>query len=83
MVFYNKNHLEGVLNDSITYVLNGKTTSEIKELINDDDIELFITFEEDVVKVKLTKDINLITPFSSIFLSNPLTIETERTVIYE
>ncbi len=79
MVFYNKNHLEGVLNDSITYVLNGKTSSEIKELIDDEDIKLSITFEEEIVKVKLTKEVDLISPF---FKSN-FNIETERAVIYE
>ena len=79
MVFYNKNHLEGVLNGSITYVLNGKTSSEIKELIDDEDIKLSITFEEKIVKVKLTKEVDLISPF---FKSN-FNIETERAVIYE
>ena len=82
-IFYNKNHLEGVLNDSVTYVLNGKTSEEIRKLINDDDVNLSVEFDGDIVKVKLTKSINLITPVSRLFINSPYTIETERAVFYE
>lgn len=82
-IFYNKNHLEGVLNDSVTYVLNGKTDAEIKELIDDTSIKLTLNTNDNLVSIKLTKDIKLITPFIGSILDNPYTIETERVVLYE
>lgn len=82
-IFYNKSHLEGVLNDSVTYVLNGKTSTEIKELIDDTSINLSLDINENLVTIKLTKDVDLITPFIGSILDNPYTIETKRVVLYE
>jgi len=80
-IFYQRNHLEGVLHDVVNYKENGKSNKYIEEVF--DDVTISYNNNNDYLKIKVIKDIKLITPFSSLFFENPYTISTERTIIYE
>ena len=82
-IFYQKNHLESVTNDVVEYKENGKTDAYIKNAIKDSKVSVSYKTKEDKLNIKLTKKVNLITPFSSLFFDNPFVIKTERTILYE
>lgn len=80
-ILYNKNHLETVLNDTVNQVENGKSFDEINTLYKD--IDISYKYQDNMIYIKLSKSIKLITPLSSTILENPYIIETERVVYYE
>ena len=82
-IFYQKNHLESTLNDVVEYKENGKSNSYIKDKINDSSISISYKKIDDSLDIKITKKVNLITPFSSLFFDNPFVIKTERMILYE
>ena len=65
------------------YKENGKTDAYIKNAIKDSKVSVSYKTKEDKLNIKLTKKVNLITPFSSLFFDNPFVIKTERTILYE
>lgn len=81
-VFYQKNNLENVLNDVVTYKTGGKSDSYIDKKLDDN---ISVSYERDNTNlvIKVTKKVKLITPFSSMFFDNPYKISTERVIIYE
>ena len=81
-IYYSKNHLEGVISDVVTFVENGKTTDEIYSSL-DDEYFLDIKTSDGYVTVKLSKEVDLITPMASIIFGEPYKIYTQRTIIYE
>jgi len=83
MIFYKKNHLEGVLNDTVLYIQHGKDISKLSEFVDDDKIKVTTSFDKQMLKVTLRQDVTLITPFSKTFFSNPYTITTDRMILYE
>lgn len=82
-IFYQKNHLESTLNYVVEYKENGKSNSYIKDKINDSSISISYKKIDDSLDIKITKKVNLITPFSSLFFDNPFVIKTERMILYE
>lgn len=82
-IFYQKNHLESTLNDVVEYKENGKSNSYIKDKVNDSGISISYKKIDDSLDIKITKKVNLITPFSSLFFDNPFVIKTERMILYE
>lgn len=82
-IFYQKNHLESTLNDVVEYKENGKSNSYIKDKINDSSVSISYKKIDDSLDIKITKKVNLITPFSSLFFDNPFVIKTERMILYE
>ena len=82
-IFYQKNHLESILNDVVEYKENGKSNSYIKDKVNDSSISISYKKIDDSLDIKITKKVNLITPFSSLFFDNPFVIKTERMILYE
>lgn len=82
-IFYQKNHLESTLNDVVEYKENGKSDSYIKDKVNDSSISISYKRVDDSLDIKVTKKVNLITPFSSLFFDNPFVIKTERMILYE
>ena len=82
-IFYNKNHLEGVINDVANLVENNAHDATIKKAINDESITYTTKKEDAFIKIRLTKKIELVTPFSSVIFDDPYTIVTERIVSYE
>lgn len=81
-VFYQKNYLENVTNDVVRLKEHGKNDEYIKKK-TDKDIQISIKNNGDTKKIIVSKDINLVTPFSNMFFKNPFTIKTERIVFYE
>lgn len=82
-IFYQKNYLEGVMNDVVEYKENGKSNSYIKSAIDDDKVSVSYSIIDDKLDIKLSKKVKLITPFSSLFFDNPFVIKTERMILYE
>lgn len=82
-IFYQKNHLESTLNDVVEYKENGKSNSYIKDKVNDSSVSISYKKIDDSLDIKITKKVNLITPFSSLFFDNPFVIKTERMILYE
>ncbi|MGM9879519.1 MAG: TadE family protein [Bacilli bacterium] len=82
-IFYQKNHLEGITNDIVTLKENGKSNSYIENIVNDKDVKVSFASSSDTLKIKTSKKVKLITPFSSLFFDNPFIIKTERTILYE
>lgn len=81
-IFYQKNHLESVTSDIVSFKENGKSNEYIKKRI-DDSITISYKDGNDTLKIITKKEVNLITPFSSMFFDNPYVIKTERTILYE
>ena len=81
-IFYQKNHLESIVNDIANYKENGRSNSYIAKKVAED---INITYQENGsdLTIKVNKNINLITPFSGLFFQDPFPISTERTIIYE
>lgn len=79
-VFYNKNHLEGTLDEIVDLVENSKE-SQISDVIDDEKYEIRVNDNKKTIVV--SKDVKLITPVADLFFKNPYTIETERTIINE
>ena len=81
-VFYNKNSLEGVMDNVSIYQQNGKSYDEINKLLY---YYNFIKYNYQVYKLEivLTKKVNLITPFASSFFENPYKITTKRVLFNE
>ena len=81
--FYQKNNLEGITNDIVSLKEEGKSNDYIEHVINDKNVKVdFVPFT-DTLKIKTSKKVKLITPFSSLFFDNPFIIKTERTILYE
>lgn len=81
-VFYNKNALEGTMNDVALYKQKGKSYDEIKSTLPKD-VTLSYKNNNNKSTVTLTTKINLITPFASTFFDNPYEISTERVILNE
>ena len=79
-VFYNKNHLEGTLDEIVDLVENSKE-SQISDVIDDEKYEIRVNDNKKTIVV--SKYVKLITPVADLFIKNPYTIETERTIINE
>ena len=81
-IFYQKNELEGVISDVVSLKENGKSDGYIENSISDD-VKISYQKKSDTLVINVSKNVNLVTPFSSLFFDNPYNIETERTIIYE
>ena len=81
-VFYNKNTLEGMMNDVALYKQKGKSYEEIKSTLPKD-VTLSYKNNNNKSTMTLTTKIDLITPFASTFFNNPYEISTERVILNE
>lgn len=82
-VFYNKNHLEGVIDDVVSMVEINATQDEINKVINNKNVKYKVLYDDKYANVVLSLKVNLITPFASYVLDNPFEIKTERVILYE
>ena len=80
-IFYNRNHLEGVLNDVVAAYSSDITKSELTKIIDNPHITYTISKDGDLTIIKLEQSINLITPFSNVFFKDPYIITTKRTIL--
>ena len=80
-VYYQKNHLEGVLSDVVDYKKSGKSNQYIEDSFKD----VSISYKDlgDTLRVRVSCDVNLVTPFSSLFFDDDYVISSERVIIYE
>ena len=74
-----RNHLNSHHFFQVFYLDN----SYIKDKVNDSSISISYKKIDDSLDIKITKKVNLITPFSSLFFDNPFVIKTERMILYE
>lgn len=81
-VFYQKNNLENTTNDIVRLRENGKSNEYIQKSMPKD-IKISYIPENNNIKLEVTKNIKLITPFSSMFFKSPYQIKTERVLLYE
>lgn len=81
-IFYQKNHLEGTISEVVSYKENGKSNSFVKSKIPSD-VSVSYKKSDNMLKITVSKSINLVTPFSSAIFDNPYPISTDRTIIYE
>ena len=81
-VFYQKNYLENVTNDIVRLKERGRSDEYIKSK-TDKDIKIVYEPKGDLHKIIVSKNITLVTPFSTMFFKNPYTIKTERIIFYE
>lgn len=81
-IFYQRNHLEGIVSDVVNLKEKGKSNSYITSAI-DENVNINYMKKDDTLIINVSKDVKLVTPFSSLFFDNPYYIETERTIIYE
>lgn len=82
-VFYNKNHLEGILDDVVLMKQNNKSLDEINSAIDDDTITVTITEKGELVEISLEKAIDFVTPFSDTFFKDDYKINTKRVIFNE
>ncbi len=82
-VFYKKNHLEGVLNDTVSYVSSKKEVSDLSGFLRDDKITGSIKRDNLYITITLKENVTLITPFANLFFDNPYTISTKRMILNE
>ena len=69
------------MDDVSYYKQNGKSPSEISELL-DGDTSISYDYLDNKVEITLSKNVELITPFAS-FISNPYKITTKRVLFNE
>lgn len=81
-VFYQKNNLENTTNDIVRFKENHKSDEYIKQN-TDMDVKVSYKKQGDNLKITVSKNVNLVTPFSDMFFKNPYKITTERVILYE
>lgn len=80
-VFYQKNHLENTVNDIVTLKENNTSNEVIKSKYKDNKITYNASGK--YLTITVTKNVRLVTPFSSYFFDSPYKIETSRTILNE
>ncbi len=82
-VFYNKNHLEGILEDVCNMVEEGYTKQEITEMIDNKNITYSILVKDNLATIKLEQVINFTTPFANSLFNDSFKISSQRVILYE
>ena len=75
-----KNDLESKTDDAITFYKAGKTLDEINNVMDNKDIKLNITTNDDYTTIKMSKKIEPITPGLSYILKKVLDVEVYRVI---
>ena len=84
-VMYTKNYLEGKTSDALMYLENNYTYDEISTALNKkegkDRILLSLTYGSDnYVTIKITKEVDLLTPGLNLILEDPYPVSAERVI---
>lgn len=81
-IYTTKSDLESILSDII---LNNYTSNEINEYIETKNINanVDVRIDNNIKKITMTKEIDLITPLLNVILDNPYTISIERVIKIE
>lgn len=81
-IFMTKNNLINMTSDAVKLYENDKTSDEILEILNKEDKQatLEIYEKDSLTYIKLSKNVNFITPGFNILLKNPYKITTTRVI---
>lgn len=85
-IVYEKNNLESIASDVVTFYKNGKTSNEIENIINSNenkDIKITITNEEDYVIITVNHKISPIAPGISKLFKKAFDVSTKRVIYNE
>ena len=82
-IFYERNRLEGVLNNVSEMIKEDEPSDKIKKAIDDDSISYSLKSKNGMTTITITKKVKLVTPFSGTFFDNPYTVSTKRIILYE
>lgn len=85
-IILENNRLENLTTSVINCYENTKDYDEVLNYIEElgyDNVELSIKKEESIMKVKLEKEVDLITPGMDSILGDPYKVKVERIVDYE
>ena len=82
-IFYNKNRLEGILNDVVVMVENKKTNEEIINVIDNKNITYNVSYEVNYDNISLKQKVNFTTPITYSLFKDGFEIETKRVILYE
>lgn len=85
-IVYEKTKLEGIMNDCIGYLENNEQFEEVNNKIkkNDKDLSLELKYQDDgYLKIKLSKNLVILTPGLNFIIDNPYKVKVERFIEYE
>ena len=81
IVIYEKNNLENVISDAVTFYENGESLDTIKNTIkNKDDLDILIENKDVYVVMEIKKSIEPITPGLNYFIDKVFDIKTSRVI---
>ncbi len=78
LIMSKKNELENMSVDIVTLFKNGKSIEEIDRMYSD--VSIDIEDNNNYAKIKISKDMNIMTPGLNLILGNPYKISIERNV---
>lgn len=81
-IIYQKYHLESNLDTVVSLYQNGRS-EELTEYLKEEKITAHYIEEDVFIKVKLQKDVKIITPGLNTILKSPYEVSVERTVYNE
>ena len=79
MIFNAKLKLENDCEDIVMLIRDGKDISYISDIYSDIDIDV-MDYSDDLIKVRITDSVNVITPGLDRILGDPYEIEIERII---
>ena len=79
IIFNTKINLENNSDDIITLINNGKDISDINDMYDDIDINIS-NYHDNLIKVSISHDIDIITPGLDTILGNPYVVSVERVI---
>ena len=80
-IIHKKYALEGTL-DKVVDLYHNEKTIELEQYLMQENIKIEYQYDDVFTKIKLTKDVDIITPGLNVILKEPYEIVVER-VIYE
>lgn len=78
LIINKKNELENMSIDVVTLFKNGKSIEEINSIYSDVSIDK--EDNNDYIKIRISKDVNVMTPGLNLILGNPYKVSIERNV---
>ncbi len=81
VIFSAKNTLEGDSGDIVLMIENGEGLNKIYELYPNTSIEM--NEQDNYIKVKMKRKVDIITPGLNLVMDNPYTVEVERVIMHD
>ena len=77
-IFNKKSEMENMSVDIINLIGNGKSIDEISKIYSD--VVIDEEYGNDFIKIKLSKEVNIMTPGLNLILGDPYKVEVERII---